>query len=49
MKCKECPYYWSDTDNEGKPVSREYCHYIWNDGYAPCEVDDNDKETTDEE
>ena len=29
-------------DNEGRPTSREYCHYFDDDGYAPC--DDNDAE-----
>lgn len=51
MKCKECPYFFSDTDDRGNPISRESCHYRWNDGYAPCEVEDTEAETedTDEE
>ena len=44
MKCKDCPYYWSDTDDKGTPINLPYCHYQWNDGYAPCEVDDTEYE-----
>lgn len=48
MKCTECPYYWADAveriGEDGKThlevVGREYCHYGYNDGYAPCEVVD---------
>lgn len=39
MKCKDCPYFWSDCDEKGNPIDRPYCHYQWDDGYAPCEVD----------
>lgn len=44
MKCKDCCYCYADVDDEGRPTSREYCHYFNDDGYAPCEVDDNDAE-----
>lgn len=47
MKCKDCPYCWSDLDEDGKPISHPYCHYQHDDGYAPCEVDDGDNETED--
>lgn len=48
MKCKDCPYYWADTEeyvgDDGqvhlRTVGREYCHYNYNDGNAPCEVSD---------
>ena len=46
MKCKECCYFWSDCDKNGKPIGHPYCHYQYDDGYAPCEVDD-DYETED--
>lgn len=46
MKCKDCPYYWADCDDKGNPIENPHCHYQWNDGYAPCEVDD-DYETED--
>lgn len=36
VKCVDCPYHWRE-EGEEYPV----CHYGWNDGYAPCEVDDN--------
>ena len=42
IKCKDCPYFWADGDGENF-----YCHYQYNDGFAPCEADDNDKETED--
>lgn len=49
MECKNCAYYWSDLcDKNGKPIGNPYCHYQWNDGYAPCEVDDYDTPDTDE-
>lgn len=48
MKCKDCPYYWADTEeyvgDDGqvhlRTVGREHCQYGYNDGYAPCEVVD---------
>ena len=40
--CSDCCYCWADVDDEGRPVSREYCHYPYDDGYAPCEIDDRD-------
>lgn len=40
MKCKDCPYYWADVDDKGHPIGGEYCHYEYDDGYAPCEVED---------
>jgi hypothetical protein len=39
MKCADCPYYWIE---EGDDLS--HCHYRWNDGYAPCEVEDSYEE-----
>lgn len=35
MQCIHCPYYWNDSKEE-----IPCCHYRWNDGYAPCEVDE---------
>lgn len=48
MKCENCPYYWADTQeylgSDGElhvcEIGRKYCHYRYNDGYAPCEVVD---------
>lgn len=42
MKCKDCPYLWVDVDEYGNPTGYESCHYVADDGYAPCEVEDND-------
>lgn len=49
IKCKDCPYFWSDTDENGTPINRPSCHYQWNDGYAPCEVEDIETEDIDED
>jgi len=39
MKCKDCGYFWKD---EGEDIPS--CHYRWNDGYAPCEVDEREED-----
>lgn len=44
MKCIDCPYHWADCDDNGVPVNNAYCHYQYDDGYAPCEVDDYEDE-----
>ena len=44
MKCADCPYYWKE-ENEDYPD----CHYRWNDGYAPCEVEEIYNEPDDDE
>lgn len=36
MKCAECPYWWK-SKNEDTPS----CHYGYDDGCAPCEVEDD--------
>ena len=38
MGCN-CGYWWADLDEEGGPISLEYCHYDGPNGYAPCEQD----------
>lgn len=44
MKCSDnCGYWWADGDDRFPS-----CHYPYNDGYAPCEVDD-DEESEEEE
>lgn len=35
MCCKDCPYYWQEKD-EKYPS----CKYAYNDGYAPCEIEE---------
>lgn len=42
MKCEDCAYYWRDDDTKVK-----ICHYQYNDGYAPCEVDEQYEEPDD--
>lgn len=39
-RCFNCGYMWADLDDEGRPITREYCHYEGPDGWAPCEQDD---------
>ena len=36
MKCKDCPYYWRA---EGERFAQ--CHYGYDDGCAPCEIEDD--------
>lgn len=37
ITCNNCPYYYMD----------KYCHYEWNDGCTPCEIDDFEEEEED--
>ena len=46
MKCNECPYFWIEEYPWGDEPGQ--CMYRWNDGYAPCEVDDRERETEDD-
>ena len=43
IKCANCSYYWADFDDE-----IPYCHYQYDDGYAPCEIEDKERETEDD-
>ena len=38
MKCSDdnCGYWWADEGEE-----HPSCHYPYDDGYAPCEIEDN--------
>lgn len=49
IECKDCPYFWADCDDNGKPIENPHCQYQYNDGYAPCEIDDYETEDTDED
>lgn len=40
MKCKDCPYWYSNFGPDGTPTDEPSCKYPYDDGYAPCEVDD---------
>ena len=35
-----CGYWWADLDEDGTPISLEYCHYDGPAEWAPCEQDD---------
>jgi len=39
-KCFNCGYMWADCDEEGNPITGEYCHYDGPSAWAPCEQDD---------
>lgn len=39
-RCFNCGYMWADYDDEGRPITNEYCHYEGPDAWAPCEQDD---------
>lgn len=43
-----CGYWWADCDEEGTPISLEYCHFDGPDGWAPCEQDAYEDYETDE-
>ena len=38
-RCFNCGYMCADRDEEGVPISNEYCHYDGPDAWAPCEQD----------
>ena len=42
MKCIECPWYWQNEDEEYPS-----CKYRYNDECAPCEIEDQERETED--
>lgn len=39
-KCFNCGYMWADLDEDGTPITNEYCHFDGPDGWAPCVQDD---------
>ena len=40
MSICPCGYWWADCDEDGTPISLEYCHYEGPAEWAPCEQDD---------
>lgn len=48
-RCFNCGYMWADLDEEGRPITNEYCHYDGPDGWAPCEYEDNYEEYPEED
>lgn len=42
-RCFGCGYMWADLDEEGRPITKEYCHFDGPDGWAPCEQDEYDE------
>ena len=50
MKCSDCSYWYADVDeNDGTPVTCDYCHYDYDDGYAPCEEEYDSRYFDDED
>lgn len=49
MDCKHCGYCWADVDEDGTPISFEYCHYEGPHEYAPCEQEDAYEEYPEED
>lgn len=49
MDCKNCAYCWADLDEEGRPISLEYCHYDGLEGWAPCEYEEPYEEYPEED
>lgn len=42
-RCFSCGYMWADLNDEGRPITNEYCHYEGPEGYAPCEQDEHNE------
>lgn len=38
MSICPCGYWWADLDDEGRPITNEYCHYHGPAEWAPCEI-----------
>jgi len=36
MSICPCGYWWADLDEDGRPITSEYCHYKGPDEWAPC-------------
>lgn len=49
MDCKYCGYHWADVDEDGTPISFEYCHYEGPHEWAPCEQEDAHEEYPEED
>lgn len=40
MSICPCGYWWADLDEDGRPITSEYCHYDGPEGWAPCEYEE---------
>ena len=50
MSICPCGYWWADLDEDGNPISNEYCHYDGPDAWAPCEQEEQyNEDWSDEE
>lgn len=41
MKCTDCSYFYPDRNDKGYEISEPHCQYPYDDGYAPCEIEEN--------
>ena len=46
ITCSNCPYFYCD---EYAGEEKATCHYHWDDGYAPCEVEDEEEDEEEDE
>ena len=42
--CFNCGYMYADCDCEGRPVTKEYCHFDGPPEWAPCATDEYEYE-----
>ena len=40
MSICPCGYWWADLDEDGRPITSEYCHYDGPEGWALCEYEE---------
>ena len=43
MSICPCGYWWADLDEDGTPISLEYCHYEGPAEWEPCEQETYDE------
>lgn len=39
-RCFGCGCMWADLDEDGRPITSEYCHFDGPDEWAPCMQDE---------
>ena len=45
--CFNCGYNWADLDKNGTPISKEYCHFVGPESWAPCYGEDHEEDDFD--
>ncbi len=46
-RCEQCGYCYADCDENGVPISLEYCHFEGPDEWAPCAASEYEGEPYD--